>query len=178
MIERRVVRRYAAALFNAASGAGIVDKIESDLGLVSYTFEASPQLMDAMASPVIPDKAKHDIIRTVFGGKVDQMTIDYLDLLVTKSREDAILQTEEEFVFLANEVRGIGTADVTVAVELDAVQQKMLIAKLAEMTGKKITLNITVDPRIIGGVIVRIGDKVIDGSVKGQLGKLRSTLLG
>lgn len=176
MIERRVVRRYATALFGAAQKAGIIDKVESDLGLVSYTFESSPQLMDSIAAPVIPAGTKREIIQTIFTGKIDEVTLNYLYLLVEKRREEAILQTEEEYIDLANEARGVLVADVTTAVELDKAQETALAAKLSQVTGKMVNLNLAVDPAIKGGVIVRIGDKVIDGSIKGQLEALRENL--
>lgn len=176
MIERRVVRRYATALFGAAQKAGIIDKVESDLGLVSYTVENSPQLMDSIAAPVIPANTKREIMQTIFAGKIDEVTLNYLYLLVEKRREEAILQTEEEYIELANEARGVLVAEVTTAVELDKAQETALAAKLSVVTGKMVNLNLAVDPSIKGGVIVRIGDKVIDGSIKGQLEALRENL--
>lgn len=177
MIERRIVRRYAAALFGAATKAGVIDQVESDLGLISYTAEASPRLMEAITSPVIPNDTKKEVIKGIFGGKVQEVTLNYLYLLVDKRREEAIAQTEEEFIILANEARGVAIAEVITAVPLDKEQAALLASKLSQMTGKMVTLQVTVDSWIIGGVIVRIGDKVIDGSVRGQLAALKEALL-
>ena len=177
MIERRVVRRYATALFNAASKAGVVDSVESDLGLVSFTTETSPALMEAIRSPLVPASKKHDVLNAIFGDKVHQITLSYLMLLVDKRREDAIPLTEEEYVLLANEARGIITAEVVSAVKLSEDEENRINAKIALMTGKSVQLEKHVDPGIIGGIMVRIGDTVHDGSIKGQLKALRDRLL-
>ncbi|MGI6294775.1 MAG: F0F1 ATP synthase subunit delta [Armatimonadota bacterium] len=178
MIERRVVRRYAAALYNAASKAGVVDAVESDLGLVSFTVESSPALRELMFTPIVPRKKKQEILADIFQGKIQDVTLAYLNLLIEKNREDALALTEAEYVGLANEARGVVQAEVISAVELDEAQQKRLVKKLNAVTGKKIELATKVDPDVIGGVIVRIGDRVIDGSIRGQLAELKAHLLG
>lgn len=177
MIERRIVRRYAEALFNAASKADMIDGIESDLGLITYTFETSPSLMEAFKSPLVPAEVKRNIMRDIFADKVHEITLSYLDLLIDKRREEVILGTEEEYISLANEARGMLIADVTTAVKLIEDEESALKAKLSKMTGKSIQLQKIVDPSIIGGVIVRIEDRVIDGSIKGQLAALKEELL-
>lgn len=177
MIERRIVRRYAAALFAAASKSDAVDQVESDLGLVSLTVGSSPALWEAITSPIVPPQKKRAIFEDLFQGKVHEITLLYLRLLVDKRREEAITRTEEEYVLLANEARGIVEAEATTATPLDEVQQGQLASKLSATTGKQIRLECKVDPTVIGGVLVRIGDRVIDGSVKGQLAAIRETLL-
>lgn len=177
MIERRIVRRYASALFSAASKADVVDRVESDLGFVSYVTESSPALWDAMISPIIPRAKKEQILVDLFGERVHEITLNYLKLLVDKRREEALKETEAEYVGLANEARGIVDAEVTSAVALDEEQEKKLIAKLTAMTGKRIVLSKRVDRGLVAGVLVRIGDTVIDGSVRGQLAALREELL-
>lgn len=177
MIERRIVRRYASALFSAASKANAVDQVESDLGLVSYVFEASPKLTESARSPLVPASKKKEILKDIFGGKVHELTLSYLDLLVDKRREDAIAATEAEYVLLANEARGIVLAHVSSAVELTPQERKSLASAISDMTGKKAQLDLDIDAELIGGVLVRIGDTVIDGSIRGQLGALRVQLL-
>lgn len=177
MIERRVVRRYAAALYNAASKAKAVDRIESDLGLVSYVIETSPALMDAITSPLVLKSKKHAILRDIFAGKVHDITMAYLDLLVDKRREEALAMTEEEYIRIANEARGIINVQVVTAVRLTEDEEARLKAKLASRTGKSVHLEKIVDPRIIGGMTVRIVDTVIDGSVRGYLIDLKDKLM-
>jgi len=177
VIEPRIVRRYATALFNAARKAGVVDQVESDLGLVSFTVESSPRLRQALESPLVPAERKHGVLDGVFRGKVHEVTLSYLYLLVDKRREEAITATEPVYIELANEARGIVSVNVTTAAPLSKEQEARLKAKLSERTGKTVELAVRVDPSIIGGVSIKIGDTVIDGSIKGQLGTLREKLL-
>jgi len=177
MIERRIVRRYASALFRAASRAGLVDRIESDLGLVSYALETSPGLMAAIHSPLTPLAVKREIVGDVFAGKIDEITISYLNLLVRKRREEAISPTEHEYILLADEARGIVNAEVTTAVKLTEDEEARIRERLSKMTGKSVHTTGVVAPEIIGGVLVKIGDTVIDGSIRGRLVALKERLL-
>ena len=191
MIERRIVRRYASALFAAASKANAVDQVESDLGLVSYVLRDVPpgiipggmsppnkvSLWGALVSPIIPPAKKREILTDIFEGKISEITLSYLGLCVDKRREEVIRQTESEYVALANEARGIVEAEVTSATPLDEDQGARLVSKLSQTLGKTVQLSKQVDPSVIGGLLVRIGDKVIDGSIRGQLAALRERLL-
>lgn len=176
MIARRVVRRYAAALFHAAQKNGLVDAVESDLGLVSYAFETCGELRDAIRSPVLNPDAKRKVLAELFAGRIQQLTLDYLNLLVEQRREEAIRETEREYVALANEFRSTAEAEIVTAVALPPEIEERLIEKLAAVTGKKVTARRIVDPGILGGVIVRIGDRVIDGSIRGSLAALKERL--
>ncbi len=178
MIGRSVVKRYAKALFDAASREQAVDRVESDLGLVSYVVESNPDLRRALHIPLITAEKKKAILRGVFGGKVHQITLDYMCLLADKRREEALVRTEAVYVELANEARGVVEARVTTAVELREDEEIKLAAKLSGITGKQVHLIKNIDPSIIGGIVVRIQDKIIDGSVRGQLAAMREKLLG
>lgn len=173
MIERRVVRRYAAALYSAASRADAADRVESDLGLVSHTAESAPVLMEAVGSPLIPADRKRAILRDLFAERVHPITLNYLYLLVEKRREEALVRTEREFVRMANEARGVAEAQVTTAVPATEDEQARLRASLSALTGRSVRLEQSVVPEILGGVVVRIGDTVMDGSLRGQLDALR-----
>jgi len=176
MIERRIVRRYATALFNAAVRMKVMDRVESDLGLISYAVESSPALVESLKNPLIPSGRKKEVVSDIFAGKVHEVTLSYLNLLIDKRREEAVALTEEEYVRLADEARGVVRAQVTTAVKLDAEQYERLRAGLSVFTGKHVEMTHELDPSIKGGVVVRIGDRVIDGSVRGQLEGLREKL--
>lgn len=178
MIDLRIVRRYATALFNSAQSAGAIDLVESDLGLISYTFESNPQLKDAMVSPLIPCSKKKEIVTSIFQGKIQDVTLYYLYLLIDNRREGIITETEAEYIRIANEARGIMAAEVTAAIELTPEEIINLRAKLSVMTGKQVDVVVSIDPSIIGGLVVRIGDTVIDGSITGQLAKIKNDFLG
>jgi len=176
-MDTRIVRRYAAALFSTAQAEGVVDLVESDLGLITYSFESIPSLESAIVSPLIPSEKKREVITSIFKDKIHELTLYYLYLLIDNRREDVIKETESEFVRLANEARGIVAAQVTSAVELTEDEKIRLREKLSAYTGSRVDISVNIDPTIIGGLVVRIGDTIMDGSIAGYLERLRDRFL-
>jgi F-type H+-transporting ATPase subunit delta len=173
-----LARRYAGALFEAARGQDVIDRVESDLGLVTYSLQTMPRLREVMAHPLIPPKGKKDIVAEIFRDEIEDITLRFLYLLINKRREEILEEVESEFVRFANDFRGILPALVISAVPLTLDEQSRLRAGLQESTGKRVELQLEEDPSLVGGLCVRIGDTVIDGSVKGYLASLRERLLG
>lgn len=173
-----LARRYAGALFEAAKDADIIDKVESDLGMMTYSLNAVPRLSEALSHPLIPSVKKKEIAREIFEGNVDTITLDFLCLLIDKHREEVLTDIETEYIQIADSWRGIVKAVVTSAVALTDDEQHRIQSKIAAQTGKTVALEIHQDPSLIGGVIVKIGDTIIDGSIKSYLAALRDQLLG
>ncbi len=178
MISEVIVKRYAAALLDAAWESDQVEQVESDLGLISYTLESNPELKYALFNPTLPESRKHAIVQELFQGKISDLSAAYLNLLIDKRRIESILLTEKEFAAMADERRGIVEAIAESAVELTNDELSALVAKLSELTGKKIEINTKVNPELIGGVKVRIGDRVFDSTLKGHLDKVREEMIG
>ncbi|MDI6827573.1 MAG: F0F1 ATP synthase subunit delta [Armatimonadota bacterium] len=173
-----LARRYAGALFAAAKASDCIDLVESDLGLVTYSLENVPQLAEVLKQPLIPIERKKEIVKDIFSGRVQELTLDFLDLVIEKRREFILTEVEKEYVKLANEYRGVLPIKVTSAVPLTSDEKSMLRTKLEAFTGKRVELELHEDPSLIGGLVVRIGDTVIDGSVKGYLESLKNQMLG
>lgn len=176
-----LARRYAGALFSVARNADdidVIDNIESDLGLIGHSLETMPRLAETLNHPLIPPARKKAIVTEVFGGKVQDVTLRFLLLVVEKRREAVLPDVEQEYVRLANEHRGVVSVSVASAVPLAPDEVAALKAGLDRFTGKQTELDVGVDPDIIGGIAVRIGDTVIDGSVRGYLASLREKMLG
>jgi F-type H+-transporting ATPase subunit delta len=112
-------------------------------------------------------------MRDLFGKRVDRLTMAFLDLLVSKQREALIPEIVEQFLALRDEMMGIVNADVTSAVELTKPQQKAVARTLEQQTGKQVRTSFAVSSGIRGGLVVRIGDTVFDGSLAHQLKILR-----
>lgn len=155
-----------------------MDSVESDLGMITYSLDEIPQLGETMVHPLIPAARKKEIISEIFKGKIQDVTLDFLFLLVDKQREEIIADVETEYIRLANEYRQVATVMVTSAVPLTEDEQAKLREKLGQLTGKKVELQLAEDPELVGGLIVQIGDTVIDGSVRGYLASLREKMLG
>ncbi len=178
MADLRSARRYAEALFSVALRLENLDRVHSDLVAVVDTLKANPALRDALESPIYPPEAKKRIWEELLGDSVLPLTLHLLRLIVDKGRsgiEPAVLLA---FTELTNEHKGIAEAEVTTAVELAPDLLDELRARLESMTGRSVVLRTQVDPAVIGGVVVRLGDLLLDGSVRGQLQALKTRLAG
>ena len=176
-VDHKVARRYARALFAAASRAGKTDRVEEDLRTLRMLWESSPKIPEALESPLVPAERKIEVIDKILVRELDGLTAEFLRLLVHKRREEILLAVDEEYRLHLDEARGLVRAQALVAVPIDESQRAGLVSGLAQRTGKQIELSVDVDPGIIGGVVVRLGDTVIDGSVRGSLERLREQML-
>ena len=178
MRQSAIARRYAGALFQTARDMGAVDAVESDLGLITYTLESNPNLQEVIMHPLIPSSRKKEIVASVFADNVQDVTLDFLYLVIDKRRETILPDVEVEYVALANDYRNVATVQVTTAIALSPDEISLLRAKLESFLGKQVEIQLSEDPQLIGGLVVQIGDTVIDGSVRGYLTSLREKLMG
>ena len=176
MAELTVVRRYARALFDSANRAGAVEQLENELQAVDQLLRQTRQLTAALRAPTIPLTRKRELLNTAFGSRVSPLTLRFLHLVVDRRREDVLPQIYGEFRHLANELRGILPVQVTAATRLTDEERDALVSALTQRTGKQIRLEMAVDPALMGGVVLRMGDTVIDGSVRTKLAQLRQRL--
>ena len=126
-----------------------------------------------LRSPIIPHFKKADILKKAFGGKYNDLTIQAFDLITRKNREHVLESIADEFVHLYNARKGIAEVAVTTTFKLDAGMRKSFEQLAKDITGKEPALSEIVDADILGGYILKLGDKQIDDSVKGQLNNLR-----
>ncbi|CAG0933423.1 F-type H+-transporting ATPase subunit delta [Planctomycetaceae bacterium] len=173
MRSTRVARRYAQALMSAAEERSILEKTTADLTAIAGVIRGSRDFRTFLTSPVVSIPRKKSILQEVFGSTVSKETLAFLDLLVTKQREGELAGIIEQFHALHDLKMGIANVDVTTALELTAQQQKALQKELEQRTGKSVRLRVGVDPSIRGGLVVRIGDTVLDASLSHQLERLR-----
>ncbi len=171
-----VARRYALALATEAETTGTVADVDADLAHIAEVTAASPDLAAALASPVVSRAAKRRVVEAVFP-KLSATTARFVDLLFDKEREGIVPGVAEAYGNLRDERNGIVEADVRVPSEMSADDEAALTKALEARTGKRVRLRTTVDADMIGGVVVRIGDTVYDGSVRQQLARLRERLL-
>ncbi|SHK85870.1 ATP synthase F1 subunit delta [Rhodothermus profundi] len=175
-ISHPVARRYARALFEEARARGQAEAIDADVAVLHESFTTSRELARVFESPVIPREKKKKIIETLFAGRLQPLTVRFLELLVEKERESLLPAVVAAYRALQDEEQGIIEAQVRTAFPLDEAGAQPLVAKLERLTGKKIRLRLQQDPSLIGGVVVRVGDTVYDGSVRQQLTALRERL--
>jgi len=176
--EIRVARRYAGALFQQTLQEGIVDQVGEDLRLIASTMDSMPTLRQFFNQPMVPPRRKRSAMEILFEGKVQDLTLRFLFLLIDKRREAILDRVHPEYEALANEARRMVVARVATAIPMTPDQEARLQARLQRVTGKTVRLETEVDPAIIGGVKVRIGDTVMDGSIQGALASLAERLQG
>ncbi|HWR06827.1 F0F1 ATP synthase subunit delta [Sporomusa sp.] len=177
MLTNKLAIKYAQAIYEIASERALLDNVEKQLRLVDATIAGHADLATLMYHPLVPAPAKKETINRVFAGDLDGFVQNFLLLLIDKRREPALPAIIREYIRLANEARNIAEAEVFTAKELSAEQLEALAAKLSKVTGKNIVLKTSIDQELLGGVVVKIGDKLIDGSVARQLKALKAALL-
>lgn len=177
MRNQRVSRRYAQALMAIAAEQKSVDAVAADLASIGATLAASRDLQLLVASPVIQEGKKLSIFRELWEPRVGRVTMAFLSLLVTKRRETILPGVIEEYLALRDAAQGVLVAEVQTAVQMTGEQEAALVKRLETYTKKKIRMQKSTDPAIRGGMVVRIGDTVLDGSVRRQLERLRERFL-
>ena len=178
MAERdlRASRRYATALFISAQKQSKLDVMERDLLTISTLMQQTPALQQLWESKVVPAGRKRDLISRLLGDSVDTLTLSFLRLLVDKRREDILPVVQMEMRSLTDAARHLVRAEAIFAIAPTAEEQSSLRKSLQQRTGENVDLTIHVDSSILGGVIVRMHDTIIDGSVRGTLERLREQL--
>ena len=177
MANTIVARRYARALYQEAEQQGMTEAIDADVDLIRGSLEGSRDLVSFFRSPILSREKKEAVVRQLFAPpRVQPLTLDFLNLLIEKGREDLFPDVVAAYRELRDEQRGIVEARVRTAFALGADELRQLEAALARMTGKQVRLQVQHDPSLIGGLVVRVGDTVYDGSVRHQLANLREQL--
>ena len=177
MRDESVSRRYAAAVFNQSKAAGTLKETAADLAVVSDMLVANKALAGMIAHPLVTLSRKKTVLSAAFSDKVSVATMGFLNLLADKRRMGLLGDAKREFDELLRAHSNIVAATATTAVPLSAAQLVALEQALELRTGKDIELTASVDPSLMGGILVRIGDTVLDGTVKGKLDRLREQLL-
>ena len=168
-------RRYAEAAFEIAQRDGSIDAWRRDLDEAAGELQEGSQLLDILANPALPLEERRTIVREVFAG-LSEKTRNLLLLLVERRRIEQLTRIAVEFRRLDDNRQGIVHATATSAAPLTDTERRALTARLEQMTGGRIALETQVDEGLLGGLVVRVGDRLIDGSVRGRLERLRNQL--
>jgi F-type H+-transporting ATPase subunit delta len=168
-------RRYAEAAFEIGRADGTLDAWERDMGMLGATLH-HPELRRLLQHPAIPFADKERVLRRVLGRGVAPAAINLVLLMVRRGRPGAIDRMIARFSELLRRERGIVLAQVRTALPLDDGQRAEIAARLRGLTGSQVEMDETVDPDLIGGVAVRIGDRLYDASVRSRLERLRARL--
>lgn len=176
MITHGVARRYARALFELGRDTGNLEALEADLASVVAVIEENARLRDALYNPLISLEEKVALVEAVFSRRLSTTGLQFCKLMVRKRRERHLPAVLSEFRRLVHEARGILEAEVRVAKPLGDELLRSLAARLEEVSGRRVSLHVRIDPTVMGGVVLQVGDKRIDGSLTGRLVRMRQAL--
>ncbi|MEO1493946.1 MAG: F0F1 ATP synthase subunit delta [Pseudomonadota bacterium] len=169
--------RYATALFELAQDSGSLDQTEADLKAVSEALGESSDLADLIQNPIYT-RAQQGAAMAAIADKmgISELVKNVIGLMASKRRLFAVPRMISDFETLMAEHRGEVTADVTAARKLSAAQTKALTKEIKDATGRDVKLNVEIDESIIGGLIVKVGSKMVDSSIRSKLTNLQNAM--
>ena len=174
--EQQVGALYAKALLGAAGDK--TDEIVAQLeAVVKDCLDRFPALEQALGSPNIAQEEKEAMLDRIFGGKLDNLLLNFIKVLCRRGRADSLRAVQITASMLRDEQLGRLHVQVTSAMTLDDAQRKAIRAQLKIAFGKDAVLEEKIDAALLGGVVLRIGDKVYDGSVLGKMQQIRQSVL-
>ncbi|MBD1397251.1 ATP synthase F1 subunit delta [Pontibacter sp. JH31] len=174
MSEIRIASRYAKSLIELAQEKGVLEQVNEDMNMFARTLDQNRELKLLMRNPIVKSDKKLAVINALFKGKVNEMTLAFFKIVAQKGRESVLEFIAPEFTKQYNLYKGITTASVTTAMPLTEELRNELGQRLVAQTGQKVELEEKIDPSLIGGFVLRVGDQQIDSSVKYNLSKLRN----
>lgn len=172
-VSHRVASRYAKSLLSLAAEQKVVDAVKADMDTFLSVCANSRDFVVMLESPVIYIDSKRKIIDKIFQGKLNDLSMKFIDIVVKKHRADGLESIAQEVVAQYNAIQGVESAVVRTAIPLNKGMKGEFEKALGEAIGKKIDLSEKVEEELIGGYILRVNDKQVDQSVKSGLNKLR-----
>ena len=174
--NRGKVEAYAQAMLEVARAEGHLAGVEDDLFRFARTFEANDTLRHALTDPELPIERRIAVIDELMGGKALTTSAALASLVVASGHSSDLGAIVDRFVELAASERKHELAEVRTAIPLDAKQVERLAVALGKATGKDVEVKVIVDPSVLGGIVARVGDTVIDGTVRHRLEQLKEQL--
>jgi F-type H+-transporting ATPase subunit delta len=177
MAQARAARRYARALFDLAVDRGELDGVREDLAGLRGLLAASPELVAFLADYLLPAERRQSTIRALFEGRAHPLLARFLLFLEDRKRMAVLPDLFDAFEQMYDERKGIARVTVVSARPLTAAQRAEIEARLQRKLGREIQMRETVNPALLGGLQIRVGDLVYDYSVETQLQRLHRRLL-
>jgi F-type H+-transporting ATPase subunit delta len=177
MASDPVVKGYAEALFQVARAEESVDRVEEELTRMKDALESNVQVKEFMNNLQISPEGKKSALSQIFGGKVSPIILNWFNMVIDQGRQRKLPSILEVFFALAQESREKVTAEVISSVSLSEDQVQRLEKELSRASKKQVFLKPMVDESILGGVIVKIENKIIDGSVKHHLEEMKQEMM-
>jgi F-type H+-transporting ATPase subunit delta len=176
MRETRIAKPYAQALYSAATEEDILDRIVEDVNQVLQLTQDSEDFDQFLTNPILSPQFKSEMFQQLLSEAVQPLTLNFLLLLALKQRERSLVAILQMFLEIVDLQAGRLVAQVTSAVPLTDAQKTTLSQQLSNYSEAEVRLELNEDATIQGGVIVRLGDTVFDGSIASQLQRMRTLL--
>jgi F-type H+-transporting ATPase subunit delta len=177
MRDDALVKGYASAVFHVAKSEDLVEVVEDELYKLKEVLGKNADLREFLSNLRIAPEGKKKALMEIFGNKVSPVTLNHLNLVIDQGRQRKLGAIIEEYFALAAAAREKVTAEIITSVPLSEKMAEKLRRKLTKVTKKQVFLKPRVDPSILGGAIVRVENKIIDGSLRRQLGQMRRAMV-
>ncbi|SER75899.1 ATP synthase F1 subunit delta [Pedobacter rhizosphaerae] len=174
MSEIKVAGRYAKSLIDLANENNALEEAKNDMVLFEKVVDETPELEAILKNPIVPLDKKTGILKGIFADKVSKLTITFFTIVVNKGRSEILFATAKQFIQQYNIIKGIVTADVTSATPLSATAKEEIVAIVKrELGANQVIINEKLNENLIGGFILKVGDKQFDASISSNLNKLK-----
>lgn len=172
MLETKVAKRYAKSIIGLAAENGSLDAVHADMKLFLGVCDQNRDLGVLLSNPIIHTYQKLNVLKTVFESKMNKLTIMFFEIVTKKGREGYLINIAKEFISQYKQLKGIQTAEIISAIGLDDTLRKKVYDMLRDGTKSEIELVEKIDKKLIGGFVLRIGDKQYDASIASDLRRL------
>jgi F-type H+-transporting ATPase subunit delta len=173
LISSEIAEPYAQALLSVTQANGLLDRVGEEIRSLLAALESSADLRDFIANPVLKEEAKKAVLAQILGTQVHPYLANFIQLLIDKRRIQFLEPVGQQYLALARAITNTVLAEVSSATELNETQKETVIEKVKTLTGASVVeLKTTVDPSLIGGVVIKVGSQVFDASIRGQLSRI------
>lgn len=177
MVESRASIRYAKALLELAIEKGLLEEVHNDMQSFAQVVAENRLLELMLQSPVVPHIKKFAVLQELFQSRVHPVSFSIIEIITRKNREELLPGIATEFHKLYNTQKNIQVAEVTTTYPLDEAQRNEFLRVAREISRKQIELRETVDPKLIGGFVLQVGDQQMDQSIRTQLQRLKNQMV-
>jgi F-type H+-transporting ATPase subunit delta len=171
-----IVKVYSNAMFQLSVEENVLNEVQTDLSQIAEVFKSQEEFLKLLSSPVVTAKEKVSMLEKVFQGHCNELVYNFLCVLAEKNRMLLFCDIQQDFSKQYDEHNDILQVEVTTSIPLTDELRKGIVAKLTKDTGKNITIVETVDSSILGGIIIRYNNTVIDDSIKSRFKDLSKQL--
>lgn len=173
MKETRVALRYAKSLLSLAQESNVLEQVKDDVLTIQSVCEECPDFISLLKSPIVKTDKKLAIINEIFAKELSELSLSFLTLVTKKGREAILGSIANNFIALYNESKNIVKVSITTAVAIDEDLKAQVLAQLASIVNAEVQIEELVDENLIGGFVLRVGDKEYNASIAQKLQKLK-----